>query len=139
MLNFNTKKMILLDEKYAQVTYDEENKLGMIEWKGKCSSEEYQGAFMKLLNFQKLKPISRYISDIRNQSIISPTDRKWFEHEALPLAVKQGLKAGAVVFDGNAFKKYYINVILAATNKFGMPMKVFNELDEAKAWLEKIV
>lgn len=127
--------MVILDTNYATVTFDEDKSLGKIEWKGKCTSEQYQGAFLSLLDLQKTKKISRYISDIRNQSIISPTDRKWFENEALPRAIEQGLKAAAVVFDGNAFKKYYINVILSATNKFGMPMKVFSELEEAENWL----
>ena len=92
---------------------------------------------MKLLDLQKHKEITRYVSDIRKQSIISPSDRKWFETVALPLAIKQGLKVGAVVFDGNAFKKYYINVLLKATNKYHLPMKVFTELDDAIKWLLK--
>ena len=129
--------MVLLDTNYAVVTLDEELKLGIIQWKGKATSSEYQNAFNTLLDLQEEKTIIRYISDIRKQSIISPDDRKWFETEALPRAIKQGLKAAAVVFDGNAFKKYYINVILKATNRFGLPMKVFNDVDEAKAWLVK--
>ncbi|MBI9066602.1 MAG: STAS/SEC14 domain-containing protein [Salinivirgaceae bacterium] len=131
--------MVLLDKNYALVTYDEENQLGIVEWKAKCTPEEYQSAFMALLEKQKSKPITRYISDIRKQSVISPMDRKWFEKEALPQAVKQGLKAAAVVFDGNAFKKYYINVILNTTNKYKLPMQVFNHMDEAKDWLMKTV
>lgn len=131
--------MIVLDEHYALVTFFEEEKMGVIEWRAKCTSDEYKNAFNILLEMQKTKPIIRYISDIRNQSIISPNDRKWFETDALPRAIQQGLKAAAVVFDGNAFKKYYINVILKATNRFGLPMKMFNEQDEAKAWLMKTV
>lgn len=131
--------MIVLETNYARVIFDEENKLGIVEWLAKCSTEEYQKAFNTLLDIQQEKPIIRYISDIRKQSIISPEDRKWFETEALPRSIKQGLKAAAVVFDGNAFKKYYINVILKATNRFGLPIKTFNELEEAKQWLLKVV
>ncbi|MBI9066601.1 MAG: STAS/SEC14 domain-containing protein [Salinivirgaceae bacterium] len=130
--------MIVLDTNYALVTYDEENKLAMIEWKAKCTIEEYQGAFLKLIDLQKTKPITRYISDIRKQSILSPSDRKWFEDEALPMAVKQGLKAAAVVFDGNSFKKYYINIVIKTINKFGFPVKVFNDLQAAKDWVMTI-
>jgi hypothetical protein len=127
--------MVLLDTDYAVVTFDKAKSLGMIKWKGKSTSEEYQQAFVSLLEIQKTNEITRYISDIRNQSVISPSDRKWFETVAFPRAVEQGLKAAAVVFDGNVFKKYYINVVLASTNKFGLPMKVFNDLDEAIEWI----
>ncbi len=127
--------MILLDETYAEVKYIEENNLGLITWKGKADSHEYQNAFNTMLDFQKTTPVSRFISDIRNQTIISPSDRKWFETVAMPKAVEQGLKVAAVVFDGNAFKKYYVNVILGATNKFKLPLKVFNNFEEAINWV----
>jgi hypothetical protein len=127
--------MVLLDSPYAEVTFENEKSLGMILWKGKCTSEEYRQVFTILLDFQMTHPITRYISDIRKQAVISPIDRKWFETVALPRAIEQGLKASAVVFDGNAFKKYYINVILASTNKYGLPMKIFSELQESVDWL----
>jgi len=127
--------MIILDTPYAELSFNQENQLAMIRWKGKATSEEYRNAFNVLLDFQNKQTITRYISDIRKQAIISPVDRKWFETVAMPRAIQQGLKAATVIFDGNAFKKYYINVIINATNKYGLPMKVFNDLEEAKLWL----
>jgi len=127
--------MIVLDTHYAQVTFDKVRELGMVTWKGKTTSEEYQAAFNSLLELQKKEKISRYISDIRDQAIVSPNDRKWFETVALPLAIQQGLKVAAAVFDGNAFKKYYINVIITSTNKYKLPMRVFNDMDEAIEWI----
>ena len=127
--------MIILDAPYALVTLDEEKKLGRVTWKGKSTSEEYKNIFTVMLDIQIKYGITRYMSDIRKQAVISPEDRKWFETVALPRAVEQGLQAAAVVFDGNVFKKYYINVILGATNKFGLPLKVFNDDFEAEQWL----
>lgn len=127
--------MVVFDEHFADIVYDKEKSLAQINWKGKCSSEEYRGAFEKMLEMQNTNKIIRYLSDVRKQSVISPEDRKWFETVAMPKAIEQGLKAAAVVFDGNVFKKYYLNVILSATNKFGLPLKLFNEVDEAVSWL----
>ena len=56
----------------------------------------------------------------------------------MPKSVEQGLKAAAVIFNGNVFKKYYVNVILKATNKFGLPLKVFTDLQPAEDWLMTI-
>ena len=127
--------MILLDAEYATVLFDKEKELGMITWKSKCTSEEYRGAFVVMLELQKTEKITRFISDIRKQAVISPDDRKWFETVAFPQAVAQGLRISSAVFDGNVFKKYYINVILSATNKFGVPMKIYNELDDAMSYV----
>lgn len=127
--------MILLDTNYVEVKFDKEKELGVITWKSKCTSEEYRGAFAVLLDLQKTEKITRYILDIRKQAVISPDDRKWFETVAFPQAVAQGLKVSSAVFDGNVFKKYYINVILSATNKFGVPMKIYNELEDAMSYV----
>jgi len=127
--------MKILETEYADVIFEKEKKMGMIVWKGKSTSAEYRNAFQVLLDYQKKEKITRYISDIRKQSIISPDDRKWFESHAFPLAVEQGLEIAAIVFDGNVFKKYYINVILNAVNKFGLPLKAFNDLDEAVSFV----
>lgn len=128
--------MILKETNYAAISVDTEKKIGKIKWTGRCTSEEYRGAFEVLLEEQQKLGVFRFMSDIRDQAVISPEDRKWFETVAMPRAVDQGLKAAAVIFNGNVFKKYYINVIIQATNKFGLPVKVFTEVESGEAWLE---
>ena len=127
--------MILKETHYATISADTEKNIGKIKWSGGCTSQEYRGAFEVLLEEQLRLGIFRFMSNIREQAVISPEDRKWFETVAMPKAVEQGLKAAAVVFNGNVFKKYYINVILQATNKYGLPLKVFTEVEPAEEWL----
>jgi len=43
------------------------------------------------------------LSDIREQSAVSPENRKWFEEEMIPKAISKGLKRAAVVFYSNVF------------------------------------
>jgi len=127
--------MILKETHYATISYSEEKRIGMIKWTGKCTSEEYREAFLFLIEQQKKYNLIRFLSDVRDQGVISPDDRKWFEHVAIPMSIELGLKAAAVIFIGNVFKKYYLNVILQATNKFGLPVKLFVELEPAEEWL----
>jgi hypothetical protein len=129
-------KKILQDTDFAEISYDRELLLGKIEWKRKTTTEEYQFAFETLLEYAKKNPSDNFLSDIRNQSVVSPENRKWFETEMLPKAIEAGLKRAAVVFDGNVFKKYYINMILKVTNKFKLPMKIFTSVDEALEWFK---
>lgn len=129
-------KTIILDEEYAKVIYIPEYKLVQIIWSGTITVEQYQRVFTITLDFQAAEsvPIFNFMSDVRNQGVVNPENRKWFESYALPRAVKQGLKRAAVVFDGNIFKKYYLNLILQSTSRFKLPLKFFSEPNEAIAW-----
>lgn len=129
------KEITLLEKDYVTVTYTSAQRLGKICWKRKPESEEYKSAFQVLLDHSKIAPVDNFISDLRNQGVISPDDRKWFENEMLPKAIEAGLKRAAVIFDGNIFKKYYMNLIIGATNKFGLPLKLFLNENEAIEWI----
>ncbi len=117
--------------------YDSENEIGIIIWRKRCSSEEYRQSFTLLLEHQKKKGSPKFLSDIRHQSIVSPSDRKWFQEYALPEAQKNGLRKAAVITDANPFKNYYMNMILRATKKFNLPIRLFSSEETAVAWLNE--
>lgn len=125
----------IIKENYVHVTYEEENKLIHVKWLDKNTSEQYREVINTAMKFAQTHIVDNYLSDIRKQKVISPEDRKWFTNEIMPKAVEQGLKKAVVVFDGNVFKKYYLNAILKTTNKFKLPFKFVNSEEEARAFL----
>jgi hypothetical protein len=137
MTQTDTLLKTVLDAKYASVTYNPVLKIGKVEWKAKATSEEYQNAIISLIQYAEKHPIHYYLTDITKQSVVSPEDRKWFENIMVPKAIGMGLKKAAVVFDGNVFKKYYINMIIQVTGKLGLPLKMFNSEEDAIQWLIK--
>jgi hypothetical protein len=127
--------MNIFESDYANVVFEEELELVIVTWKNRALTlEEYSRPFMAAFEFQRTTHVENYISDIREQKIVSPVLRHWFQTEAVPTAVRQGLKHAAVIFEGNVFKKYYLNNILNTTKMFGLPMKFFYTLEEAKDW-----
>jgi len=124
-----------MDEKWGKTIFDDKLSLVKITWRVDCTSENYRYSYKKIIDFQRTTPANFFISDIRDQRIISPEDRKWFEKEIIPVAIKQGLKKAAVISTSSAFKKYYLNLILASTNKFGLPLKIFSNEEDAIKWL----
>lgn len=126
----------LFDEPYATVTFNPEKKRLVLVWKGNPSKEEYKKPFMTMIDFGMKTSVDSMLSDITNQGIVGPDSRKWFEHEMMPQAAKAGLKRAAIVTSGNAFKLYYINLILSAVNKFPITTKLFKTQDEAFDWLD---
>ena len=130
-------KKILLDKEYVEVAYIQKYKLIQVIWKGKkFTSEEYKEAFNVGLDYSEKNNIriNIFISDTRKQGIVSPEDRKWFQKEAIPRAIKTGLKRAAVVMSTNPFKRYYMNLIMKIINTFKLPMKLFSDYDSALKW-----
>ncbi|MDN4164362.1 STAS/SEC14 domain-containing protein [Cytophagales bacterium LB-30] len=126
----------ILELPYVSVIYVEEMKLGKIIWHGNPSREEYKKPFLTLVDWAKKgHEVTRFLSDTRNQGVVSPENRKWFETEMVPSAISVGLKRAAVLTDSNVFKMYYLNMILSALNKFNMPFKIFNEETKAIEFL----
>lgn len=125
---------------YAVAVFIPEKKCVEVTWHGNQTTDEYKAVFNALLKFQKESGFSvvGYVSDIRDQGVVNPNSRKWFEQVALPAAVSQGLKFAAVVFDGNTFKRYYLNLILQVANVYGLPLKFFNSKEEAYMWGESL-
>jgi hypothetical protein len=126
----------VFSEPYAKVTYDSQKRQLLLIWDGNPTSDQYRKPFMAMIEFGKKYPVDSMISDISKQGVISPDNRKWFEKDMMPQAVAAGLKRAAIVTSGNVFKLYYINIILAAVNKFPMVTRLFNKREEASAWLD---
>ena len=127
---------ILMDEPYVKVVYDEERQIGKIIWSGHPTTEQYRKPFKVLLDWAASgHPVPRFLSDTRDQGVVSPENRKWFEQEMVPAAIAAGLRRSAVVSSSNVFKRYYLNMILSAVNKFNMPFKIFSDEESAVNFL----
>ncbi len=129
-------ELIVLNENFVRITYHSAQQMIKVVWNGTFSKEQYQFAIESALDYQLKQslPVENFLSNILNQGIVNPESRKWFEQVAMPRAIKQGLKRAAVVFDGNVFKKYYLNLILQASNAFKLPLKFFSSEEEAIKW-----
>ena len=128
----------IFEDDYSKLTYEEDLKVLTITWKNKkLTFEEYQKPFKTALEFMGKKPVENYISDIRDQGIISPEFRRWLQEVAMPEAAKAGLKRVVGVANVNIFKQYYINNVFQSAKKFGMPFKMFNTIEEAKKWFRE--
>ena len=129
-------KDLIFDTTYAKVTYDSEKRMMVLVWDGSPNQDEYKKPFLTMLEYGQKNPVDGMLSDISKQGIINPDNRKWFEKEMMPKAIATGLKRGAIVTNGNAFKLYYINLILSAVNKFPIATKLFNNQKDALDWLD---
>jgi hypothetical protein len=128
----------IFENEFSKLSYEEDLKVLTITWTNKkLTLEEYQKPFKIALEFMTRRPVENYISDIRDQGIISPEYRKWLQEVAMPEAAKAGLKRVVGVANVNIFKQYYINNVFQSAKKFGLPFKMFNTTEDAKKWFSE--
>ncbi|HBH49480.1 MAG TPA: hypothetical protein DDX98_12610 [Bacteroidales bacterium] len=133
ILSYESVKFI--DNEHVAAYYYASKNLMHIIWKQRTVGEAYRKVFIDCIEFAQNHLSTSFLSDIRNQGIVGPEDRHWFESVALPGAIDCGLQKSAVIFDGNVFKMYYINMILQHGVRKGIPMKFFRDLNSAEQWL----
>lgn len=126
---------LLLDKPFASVYHFTDTKIGYVYWKKSPSFEQYKEPFEVLLERHEKSPIDYFLSDIINQGVSSGEKKEWFKEVALKKAIDGGVKKGAVIINDNPFKEFYVNIILKATNRMGLPFKIFRNIDQAKSWL----
>jgi len=131
--------IVLADNKFVKITLNKELFLVSVTWKAYAISlEDYQYAFSVALDFQESQefPIYNFVSDLREQNVVPPHFRLWFQEIAIPRAVRQGLRRAAVVTDAGVFKRYYLNHVMNTTKKFGLPLKLFKAPESAYNWFK---
>ncbi len=121
---------------YAHAFAEPEKDRFMVVWKKKIviSFDLYQTVYNTILDYHKINKHKFFIADLRDQGVMQPTHRKWFQEYVLPTAAKNGLKKGAVIFDGNVFKKYFMNHIMDTGKKFGVPIIFVGSVAEAEKY-----
>lgn len=125
----------VIDNHYVRAFYNPEAQLVGIEWKGPCTKEEYKELFDRLLDNARKNPTQLFYTDVRKQGVIAIESRKHFENYVTPESIKLGLRKTAVVTDSNVFKRYYLNLLIKASNKFGNPVKLCSSPEEALDFL----
>jgi hypothetical protein len=132
------KTQTLLDKDYAEVTYFPEQEMARIKWKGNVSVDQYRDAFLTVYEHAIAgNTVKRFYSDTREQGVVGPENRKWFEKEMLPKAIEAGMERAGTISDANIFKRYYLNMILKSINKFNLPFKLCGSEEEVVEFLMK--
>lgn len=130
------KTQILLDKDYAEVTYFPDQEMARIKWKGNVNVDQYRDAFLTVYEHAIAgNTVKRFYSDTREQGVVGPENRKWFEKEMLPKAIEAGMERAGTISDANIFKRYYLNMILKSINKFNLPFKLCGSEEEVVEFL----
>lgn len=137
--------MIILDNKFAKITYVEEGNYILFEYKRhESSSTEFRYAWNKVGDFVTEKRVPNYISDSRKMSAISPSDQKWLiEVYGSRVAKVVNPKASftAIVLDKDIFAEMSAKMIFSkveANSNGPSGVQYFGSVESAEEWIKSM-
>jgi hypothetical protein len=124
---------LLFDHEKALLQYNEKTNAIELIWKKFHDEPTYRLMFTKGLEHLIAYNATCWLSDIRNEGIVSPKNSEWLQKEILSNAISRGLKKIAVVMQKDVFKEFYItNIVKQTQNNM---MKYFDSIETANEWL----
>jgi hypothetical protein len=130
---------VIFKNQFGSVTHLKDSNTLFIKWcdnDAPMSLEEYKKPFLKTLEYQVglQKKADNFLSDIRDQQTVSPKYQKWLQTEILAKASDLDIKHIGIILSANAFKRFYINKVIKYITGANIPVKTFNNYEEAIKW-----
>lgn len=126
---------VLLDLDKAELRFNEETNAIELIWKKMHDETTYKTAFTKGLEFMLEHKATRWLSDIRNEGIVSPANAQWMQQEIMPKAISYGLKKIAAVIKPDVFQEFYVKNVTREAKKSNQIMQYFDNYEDANKWL----
>lgn len=129
--------MIFYDSPQATVTWNEEKKVVILQWKSFAKGEQYRTPLNKLLELSVQKRSNKALYDSRYLAVISSDDQEWVAQEWYPRSIEAGIKYSALLVPHKAVAKSSANRMLSGMD-ISNPSQEFQDIDEALHWLATV-
>mgnify|MGYP006285230187 FL=1 len=125
--------MIVHQNENVKITFDQDKKRLIQEWKGFASSQVFREAIDKTCDFVKKNNVKTIISDTLQQNVVKPEDAE-YAASVIPTMARNGMKAMAFVVPENVFTKLSLDKFSHSVK--GENTKYFKTRSEAEKWLD---
>lgn len=131
--------MLVVNEKHLVLEYDEEMEAIIQTWKGYFPSESFRAGVERTNKlFQEKKPVTIFLVDISNSSVVKGEDTTWAAKTAIPKAIENGLKYYGFVLPLNVFTQVSLKNFQEQLNQPSLETGIFKSIKEAKAWARNL-
>ncbi len=138
--------MIILDSKFAKVSYHEDGNYILFEYRKFGTSVVFREAWDKAAEVAEEYQVNKWVSDSRAMAVISPEDQKWFSEEWSPrvrhLVPKDTFTA--IVLDKGAFTEMSAKSISQnisgqnTVHEIAVTFEFFKDIDAAQDWVKNV-
>lgn len=116
--------------------YDENGKIITIIFKGIVNEDKAQEHFVRILNFASKHKVKGILADLRNLRGTFMRFMEYFEFEAYPLLIKNGLKAEALIIpEDDLIIENLSDKLRDLLTKLNLKCEMFKSSEEANFWL----
>jgi hypothetical protein len=126
----------LLDNEYATLWHHEESQIIHHQFKKWAKDGNFRDVLDKGYAQAQAKGVKKWLSDDRNNLVLSQADGEWATTVWVPKMVKIGWKYWAVVMPEKAVGKLNMQQFIEGNAKHGITVKVFTEPVAALEWLK---
>ena len=127
---------IIYNSDIVDLTYSKSDLLVELIWKQNTSSEEFRALYTFAVNFATKNKVKYFLSDMRNEGLISLEDVKWLTSEVISKAQDFGIKKIALVNEDDIiFSTIYAESVKKKLEKSAINVQIFNDTASARAWL----
>lgn len=131
--------MVFFSEDYAEIHWDDVNRIVIVIYKGDITSEQLHSIFKKTIECGVINGGTKYLVDSRKFTTIKPEDQNWITTVWAPEALKGGMKKVALVLPEDVLQKQVLsNLSDEGSNKknSGFRSETFDSIIAAIAWLK---
>jgi len=125
--------MIVHQNENVKITFGQDKKRLIQEWKGFASSEVFREGIDKTCDFVKKNNVKTIISDTLQQNVVKPDDAD-YAASVIPTMARNGMKAMAFIVPENVFTKLALDKFSHSVK--GENTKYFKTRAEAEKWLD---
>jgi hypothetical protein len=127
---------IIYNSEIADITYSKSEFMAELVWKQNTNSEEFKNIYSFAVNFAFVNKVYFFLSDMRNEGLVSLDDVKWLTREVISKAQEIGIKKIALVSEDDIiFSSIYAESVKKKLEKSAIHVQIFNDIITARAWL----
>lgn len=133
------ERQVFFEEDYARLYFDGNYNIIVIKWKRPVESREFRHVFDAVLRSLNVHHSPGWISDVRQQGMLSNEDQQWFVNTVVPQLAACGLKFVAMIGANDESRRGYQELLRQSSQNYGISVNGFASAEEARAWMETIL
>jgi len=131
-------QLTLLDTDYATLWYYPEGKIVRHQFNKFIHGEHFRGVLETGLQALQQHGAAKWLSDDRRNSAIPTSDLTWTFEDWSPRCIQAGWKHWAVIMPTKTGGQMTMERTIKQYAEMGVEVQIFDDPDEALAWLESI-
>jgi hypothetical protein len=127
---------IIYNSEIVDFTYFKSDLLAELIWNQNTNSEEFRTIYALAVDFATNNKVQYFLSDMRNEGLVSIDDVKWLTKEVIAKAQDFGIKKIALVHEDDiTFSTIYAESVKKKLEKSAIHVQIFTDIISARAWL----